>query len=107
MSDVELPDAFREEIQKARKAYFCCDCGDLIRPGQEYAHIAGCWDGVWDHFKVCLFCREIAKSLKEIHVFGQLEDALAHEIEDRGHPIAQRWIAHTGRDLWKKEESNV
>ena len=100
MADIDLPTVFRRTTPTARKPHFCVECGDLIRPGDQYVYVTGCWEGGWEGFKTCSFCAEIAAELKEDFAYGQLEEALAYEV-DQDHPLAQAWLAHTGRDLWK------
>lgn len=48
-----------EEIRKARKPHFCCECGDAIKVGDRYEYIFGKWEGDLLAYRTCLACMEI------------------------------------------------
>jgi hypothetical protein len=48
--------------RRARKAYVCCECGELISRGQEYEHTKGLVDGRWDTYRTCLPCVRMRES---------------------------------------------
>jgi len=47
------------QIRTARKQHKCCECGEIIEPGQQYEFVSGATYGQWDTFKTCLTCRNI------------------------------------------------
>ncbi|MGE4296995.1 MAG: hypothetical protein AB7E47_03110 [Desulfovibrionaceae bacterium] len=49
-------------------------------PGEVYAKHAGKWDGVFDSFKICLDCEEVARAAG-CHVFGDLYHSLRQAAE--------------------------
>ncbi len=44
------------KVRKARKEHKCCECGEIIKSGENYQYASGLYDGNWDHHKTCLFC---------------------------------------------------
>jgi len=54
----ELPSVLDVATRKARRKHICCECGFTIERGESYDTIAGCWDGVWAHYKQCLGCAQ-------------------------------------------------
>lgn len=73
--DGEAPSVYRESFPIARKAYKCCECGTLIRPGQKHQVFTGLWDGVWQTFRTCLPCYNIREDYCECAPFGKLYEA--------------------------------
>ena len=55
----EHPDVYREKIQTARKIYKCCECGQIIAPGQKYHYVFGVWGRILDTYRTCLTCYRI------------------------------------------------
>ena len=53
----EWPDIFEEIIRKARKLHKCCECHKTITKGILYYQIDGLWNGEWEHYKQCFYCR--------------------------------------------------
>lgn len=54
MSD--MPQAFRQIERKARKEHKCCECRQVIAPGDKYVYSSGIWDGEASDYKQCLIC---------------------------------------------------
>ncbi len=44
------------QVRRARKTHRCGDCPEPILPGQTYVYFSWCYDGGWDHAKMCLRC---------------------------------------------------
>ena len=60
VSDVDPAPSFcKETVRKARKAYKCSECAEVIPDGARYVHIVGKWDGVLQTFRQCPCCHEI------------------------------------------------
>lgn len=45
---------------RARKSYFCCECGDVIAKGDVYECSTGLTDGSWWTEKTCARCANVA-----------------------------------------------
>src|SRR5690349_116120 len=83
MSD--MPSVCREVERTARKAHRCCECREIIEPGEKYQYVSGVWDGRGDSFKTCLRCalvRRIASRHAEYHDEGPCFELLAQWILD-------------------------
>lgn len=65
---------FSESVKRvARKYHECCECQRMIRKGELYEYISGCWEGSWSHYKVCLQCSQIAEDfLGRCWVLGEM-----------------------------------
>lgn len=71
--DYDGPDLYYKQVRKARKVHKCCECSEEIKPGSEYEHVSGKWDGRMDEFKTCLVCAEIRDTFGcEGYVHAQL-----------------------------------
>lgn len=57
--DGEAPEFYRIDIVKARKEHRCCECSDMIKPGDVYERISGKWDGEVYTCKTCVVCSRI------------------------------------------------
>lgn len=66
---------YREEVRLARKGHACCECGDMIHPGDRYEHASGLSD-YWWRFKTCMTCRAIRRDHCCSWVFGNLREAI-------------------------------
>lgn len=56
------PEFCRNTILRARKEHKCYECGDTIKPGEEYEYTAGRWEGYFDAFHICLDCVSVRDS---------------------------------------------
>lgn len=52
------PEFFSESIPKARKEYWCCECGKKIRSGMLYWNCVGKWDGDLQTYRQHIECRD-------------------------------------------------
>lgn len=60
--DCEAPACMVEAWPKARKAHVCCECRQVIPPGDTYQRISGVWaDGVPARYKTCQQCAELRR----------------------------------------------
>lgn len=53
------PEFFRQTLHRARKQHRCCECGKIIRIGEEYEYSAGKWDGDVTQYRTCFMCSTI------------------------------------------------
>lgn len=56
------PKAFYEVTRKARVEHRCCECRNVIAPGQTYEYASGIWDEGPMSFKTCLPCVDERKA---------------------------------------------
>lgn len=64
MCDDSYPEFLKKEKRKAKKNYFCSECGFTINSGDFYHYIAGKWDGDMRFFRRCLLCDAACESLR-------------------------------------------
>lgn len=57
--DGEPVQVHEEIIRTARKEHKCLECEEPILPGEKYHYFSQCFDGGWEHFKVCATCEKI------------------------------------------------
>jgi hypothetical protein len=57
--DYDAPEFFHREIRRARKLHKCGECGGEIKPGEQYEHVRGKWDGDLTTIKTCERCVDI------------------------------------------------
>lgn len=57
--EYDSPSCWTSTTPKARKEHVCCECNELIHPGDRYQHVTGIWDGAPSRYKTCLSCAEI------------------------------------------------
>lgn len=53
------PSLIDEQVRRARKRYYCCECLEAIKPGQFYEYTRGIWNGCWDTYRTCIPCRNL------------------------------------------------
>lgn len=61
--DGDSPEIWDVRIVRARKQHTCCECQRPIPVGTRYQRINGKWEGVFERFRSCLDCAEIADAL--------------------------------------------
>ena len=59
----DAADVYEAVMRKARKPHCCCECGEVIEPGQRYEFASICYDGGWGHAKTCQLCVRIRDDL--------------------------------------------
>lgn len=75
------PTIYRESLRTAGTCHRCYECGTRIRTRTRYLHISGIWDGMWDDFRLCLYCDWLRYQMQDFippeeMAFGELhEDA--------------------------------
>lgn len=62
-SDYMKCDLHVSKVVKAKKHHKCCECGNIINPGEEYEKVVGKWDGYFSEYKTCKVCLEIRKNI--------------------------------------------
>jgi hypothetical protein len=81
MCTAELPSISEELHPKARVEHRCCECGRIIKKGEVYQKIKGCWDDEWQTYKTCLQCERLRDKLCDPHegpaAFGYLAEQAA------------------------------
>lgn len=84
----DLPTVSTTAWRKARKAHRCCECKDLIRPGERYEHATGLWEGEWSTYKTCEDCVDTRNKVHEladfIPVFGSAACCLVQAMREIG-----------------------
>jgi len=67
-----------ESFPIARKKYKCCECGEVIEPGQKYNRYTGKWENEFSTFNTCMGCYRIRMQYCYYGwVFGELADQIA------------------------------
>ena len=73
------PEVFETSIIVARKEHRCCECGEVIKPGQRYERVKGLWDEYWSTFKTCIPCATIRSDFMSCGwIYGRLWEELAN-----------------------------
>lgn len=117
--DVEEAGAAVETIKKhtARKEHKCTECGDIIKPGEQYEKVTGLWNNKWSTYKTCMDCISIRDEFFcEGWYYGQIWDYLCDHIrEAEGQissdcitsltPGAQEVVFDIIEDVWRDMEA--
>ena len=75
--DYECPEFHRATIVKARKEHICCECGEIINPGQKYEYVVGKYDGAIFQCHTCIVCMRIRNGLfRKGYLYGGLSEML-------------------------------
>lgn len=85
----DAPSVFRQRSQKARKEHECCECGEIISPGQDYEYTFGVWDGEQSSYHTCEKCADLRDSLTAAGFcvgFGDLKADYAEYLEEYDPP---------------------
>lgn len=113
------PEFFREQWAVARKPHTCCECREIIQPGDRYCAVAGKWEGEFSTFATCERCQDLRDSYVELgycYTFGTLWSdhldmlemdgksetpayAKAKAIRDRARMISKQRIAERQKAL--------
>ena len=64
--DYEPADAYSRTWPVARKAHWCCECGEAIPKGERYERAFMAWDGTADTFKTHKACRDLASFIQDV-----------------------------------------
>ena len=83
--DASAPEFHRVTSRVARRAHRCCECGDVIEPGETYFETAGKWDREFATFATCDCCqwqRDYLVELGHCVVYGELEEDWNDEWEN-------------------------
>ena len=64
---------FNERFPVARKAHTCCECGEPIKPRQQYQYVWGISYGEAVTFKTCMSCYRIRRDYG-CRIFGELAE---------------------------------
>lgn len=82
----------------ARKQHKCCECGEIINPGERYEHIFSVFEDEVTVYKTCQFCADEFKRLAKKHtdmnmVKGDLACVLVWDMRNE----AERFDIQEGR----------
>jgi len=67
------PGVVFETYPTARRRYRCCECRDVINPGEKHECHKGVWDGEWSTYRTCMACAQIRRDYEgEGYVYGEL-----------------------------------
>ena len=70
-------DFYKETYPKAKKEHCCCECGEIIKPGQKYQRVVGSWEGDFSSFATCATCDNIREHYcPNGSIFGGLAEAI-------------------------------
>jgi len=69
-----------EKTLVARVPHRCCECGDIIRPGQEYERMFGVWDGKTSTYKTCIPCAEVRRAFFCTFTFETIWEDFEEEV---------------------------
>ena len=77
-----------DRIQRARKSYQCCECGNPIVAGDPYEYTWGVWGEKQDTFRICLGCVDVRDSVScdGSFIYGQLWNNVQEAIFYNGGP---------------------
>ena len=80
--DAPRPEFVRITVRRARKEHRCGECLDPIRPGDDYEHASGKWEGDLMTMRTCAGCTNVRNRLFcGGWTYGEvLEDLIEHEI---------------------------
>ena len=84
MIDAVMPSVSCDTVRKARREHTCCECHQVIKIGEKYHLLKGCWEGKWDEYKTCIDCQVLREEIgtlyrgDELPPFGELSE-WAHE----------------------------
>jgi hypothetical protein len=71
-----MPTFHREREVRARKEHVCCECGEIIHPGEMYEDVIGVWDGRFETYKTCWLCYRIRREYCCCWTYGCLREDL-------------------------------
>ena len=75
--DHDGPTVCTTRTRRARKPHRCCECGEEIRPGEQYEAVRGLWEGYWDSYATCLTCVRIRRDYCPCGwIYGGLRETL-------------------------------
>lgn len=101
------PQAFQEQICRARKLHRCYECQTEIQPGTFYHYASGVWDGRPDSFRTCLECNGLRQYLTDGYTFGGLHEEISYLIEEGWRPpdgaVVPAWVAEKVAE-WADED---
>lgn len=73
----DMPDFCRDSFPVARKNKCCCECSEIIQPGQKYHKATGKWYGEFKTFITCMPCFNIREHYcPHGYVFTGLREAI-------------------------------
>lgn len=100
MADLEMPQAYREEVRRARLVHTCESCRLPIMRDEPYAYCSGVWDGYANDYKRHLLCALLEALLSRACRRADYSDGL---------PLGDLvWGSHeTGEDVAREVEENL
>lgn len=61
VDDGDYPSFANATLRRAAKPHRCGECGETIRPGEEYEDARQLEEGRWYRYKTCSFCLKIRR----------------------------------------------
>ena len=77
MCDLEMPEAYREKVRKAKKDHICSDCRGIIKCGETYNYISGIWDHTPASYKRCMDCEHLRCEINDDSPYNDSCDGIA------------------------------
>jgi uncharacterized protein with PIN domain len=79
------PDVSRTEMRRAAKEHRCCECDEPIQKGDLHEYYTGLWDGVWNSYRTCARCTNVAEDFFRGRVFTMMVEDFkdAHDFDYR------------------------
>lgn len=87
------PSLFTEKILKARKQHKCCECKEVIQPGESYERVKGLWEGVWQKYDTCMHCLSLRKVFFCGYTYGEVLWDLEEHIRESGGEVLDSQIS--------------
>ena len=117
VGDADGTSFWNEKQPTAKKSHVCCECGEVIEPGQKYQYECGQWDGDFAAYKTCLDCLSVRQAFFcDGYAFGGMWGYVADHINEMRGQIKSDCIVglpKNARDricdmideFWKGEEN--
>jgi len=70
---------YAETTHKARKPHKCSECGNVIRPGEDYERTFGIWDRP-ETIKTCLPCAEVRGAFFCSFTYGSIWEDFEEDV---------------------------
>lgn len=75
----DTPEFYEETYPVAKKRHQCCECREVINPGEKYERVAGKWEGDFLTFKTCMTCVNIRDHYcPHGSIFGELAEQISN-----------------------------
>ncbi len=79
VEDYDPVELWRSNLRRARKRWFCCECGDPIEPGDLYEHVCTLAEGAWEDWRTCARCANVADDFFRGRMLGGMVEYFEEE----------------------------